>query len=50
MQLNEAIKIRLENLMKEKNISSKYEISCGAGLCVKVCKTAPSKYTTYNQC
>jgi len=23
--------------MKEKNISSKYEISCGAGLCVKVC-------------
>lgn len=32
MQLNEAIKLRLENLMKEKNISSKYEISCGAGL------------------
>ena len=32
MQLNEAIKIRLENLMKEKNINSKYEISCDAGL------------------
>lgn len=32
MQLNEAIKLRLENLMKEKNISSKYEISCDAGL------------------
>ena len=32
MQLNEAIKLRLENLMKEKNISSKYEISCGADL------------------
>ena len=24
--------LRLENLMKEKNISSKYEISCDAGL------------------
>ncbi len=32
MQLNEAIKIRLENLMKQKDISSKYEISCKAGL------------------
>ncbi len=32
MLLNEAIKVRLENLMKEKNISSKYEISCDAGL------------------
>lgn len=32
MLLNKAIKIRLENLMKEKNISSKYEISCDAGL------------------
>ncbi len=32
MLLNEAIKVRLENLMKEKNISSKYKISCDAGL------------------
>ena len=32
MLLNEAIKLRLENLMKEKEISSKYEISCDAGL------------------
>ncbi len=32
MQLNEAIKIRLENLMKEKNINSKYEVSCDAGI------------------
>lgn len=32
MLLNEAIKVRLENLMKEKNIGSKYEISCDAGL------------------
>ena len=32
MLLNEAIKNRLENLMKEKNINSKYEISCDAGL------------------
>jgi len=32
MLLNEAIKLRLENLMKEKEISSKYEVSCDAGL------------------
>lgn len=32
MLLNEAIKLRLENLMKEKNINSKYEISCDAGI------------------
>lgn len=32
MLLNEAIKLRLENLMKEKSKSSKYEISCDAGL------------------
>lgn len=32
MLLNEAIKIRLENLMKEKEINSKYEVSCDAGL------------------
>lgn len=32
MLLNEAIKTRLKNLMEEKNISSKYEISCDAGL------------------
>lgn len=32
MQLNKAIKIRLENLMNEKDIKSKYEISCKAGL------------------
>lgn len=32
MQLNEAIKIRLKNLMKEKNINSKYEVSCDAGI------------------
>ena len=31
MLLNEAIKIRFENIMKEKNISSKYEVSCKAG-------------------
>lgn len=30
MLLNEAIKTRLENIMKEKNINSKYEISCDA--------------------
>lgn len=32
MLLNEAIKIRLKNLMKQKNINSRYEISCDAGL------------------
>lgn len=32
MLLNKAIKLRLENLMKEKEIRSKYEISCDAGL------------------
>lgn len=32
MLLNEAIKLRLENLMKEKSKNSKYEISCDAGL------------------
>ena len=32
MQLNEAIKFRLETLMKQKDISSKYELSCKAGL------------------
>lgn len=32
MLLNEAIKLRLENLMKEKEINSKYEVSCDAGL------------------
>lgn len=32
MLLNEAIKTRLENLMDEKEISSKYEVSCDAGL------------------
>lgn len=32
MRLNEAIKLRLKNLMEEKEISSKYEISCDAGL------------------
>lgn len=32
MQLNEAIKIRIKKLMKEKNISSNYELSCIAGL------------------
>ena len=32
MQLNEAIRIRLENLMKEKNKDSKYQLSCDAGL------------------
>lgn len=32
MLLNEAIKTRLENIMKEKNINSKYEISCDAGI------------------
>lgn len=32
MLLNEAIKTRLENLMNEKEINSKYEVSCDAGL------------------
>lgn len=32
MLLNEAIKIRLTNLMKEKNINSRYKISCASGL------------------
>lgn len=32
MLLNEAIKIRLTNLMKEKDKNSRYEISCSAGL------------------
>lgn len=32
MQLNDAIKIRLDNLMKEKDKSSRYELSCNAGL------------------
>lgn len=32
MQLNEAIRIRLENLMKEKGKISKYQLSCDAGL------------------
>lgn len=32
MLLNEAIKIRLKDLMKQKNINSRYEISCDAGL------------------
>lgn len=32
MLLNEAIKIRLNNLMKEKGKNSRYEISCSAGL------------------
>ncbi len=32
MLLNEAIKTRLKNLMKEKNVKSKYELSCEAGI------------------
>ena len=32
MILNEAIKIRLTNLMKEKGKNSRYEIFCSAGL------------------
>ena len=32
MQLNEAIRYRLENLMKEKDKNSKYKLSCDAGL------------------
>lgn len=32
MYLNEAIKIRIEELLHEKNISSKYQLSCNAGL------------------
>ncbi len=32
MLLNEAIKIRIENLIVQKDISSKYELSCKAGL------------------
>lgn len=32
MQLNEAIKIRLKNLMEEKSIKSNYKISCNSGL------------------
>ena len=32
MLLNEAIKIRLKNIMKEKNISSNYEVTNKAGL------------------
>ena len=32
MLLNEAIKLRLEHLMKEKNINSKYKVSCDAGI------------------
>lgn len=32
MLLNTAIKIRIENLMKEKNKNSRYELSCDAGL------------------
>ena len=32
MLLNEAIKIRLENIMKEKQKNSKYEVSCDAGI------------------
>lgn len=32
MLLNEAIKTRLENLMEQKEINSKYEVSCDAGL------------------
>ena len=32
MYLNEAIKIRMEELLHEKNISSKYQLSCNAGL------------------
>ena len=32
MQLNEAIKLRLKNIMEEKDKNSKYEVSCAAGL------------------
>lgn len=32
MLLNDAIKVRIENLMKEKNKNSRYELSCDAGL------------------
>lgn len=32
MLLNEAIKLRLDKIMKEKNIPSKYELSCDSGL------------------
>lgn len=32
MLLNEAIKLRIKNLMNEKQKSSKYEVSCDAGL------------------
>ena len=32
MQLNEAMRIRLKNLMKEKNFNSSYEVTNNAGL------------------
>lgn len=32
MQLNEAIKLRLKNIMDEKDKNSNYEVSCAAGL------------------
>ena len=32
MQLNDAIRVRLKNVMAEKNKSSKYEVSCDAGI------------------
>ena len=32
MLLSDAIKLRLESLMKEKDKSSRYELSCNAGL------------------
>lgn len=32
MLLNEAIKFRLQELMKEKNIKSNYQVTCKAGL------------------
>ena len=32
MQLNDAIKLRLETIMKEKHINSRYKLSCLAGL------------------
>lgn len=32
MLLNEAIKLRIENLIKDKNKNSRYELSCDAGL------------------
>lgn len=32
MQLNDAIRVRLKNVMTEKNKSSKYEVSCDAGI------------------